>query len=481
MTTTYDPGSDPVVDKRAEIKRMIAGYQLKDSRLFQALTLLADQLGDLTLVVSPIQKITTLREVAASIMVPPSELQYVIHSSFIRLTWVPPTISGIFGYEVRRGTNWDSADFVVRTTSTFADLIPFIGLSETYMVKTVNESGDLSSESVSVVVNIVPPGQVTIDAKVIDNNILLKWTDSVGSFAVDYYEIKTGSTVIGRVKGNFATYFEVISGTYPYSITPYDIAGNAGVENTVELAIAQPPDYVLQDDRISALTGTRTNALLLDGPRLLVNWASETYENHFVSRGWASPSAQVAAGFPIFIQPAALTGSYEEVIDFGVTLANVIATIRYNTLAITPSDPITTIVKMAVSTDGISYSAFSTAPSQFIPSVRYLKYRFEFTGANTKALMEVSNINILVTVKRENDGGEITAVSTDATGTVVNFHKAFKDVESITATVKSAGGVFTAIIDFVDVPNPTSFKIYVYDGAGARATKTVEWKARGVV
>jgi hypothetical protein len=97
-------------------------------------------------------------------------------------------------------------------------------------------------------------------------------------------------------------------------------------------------------------------------------------------------------------------------------------------------------------------------------------------------LIRISNFQIFLNVKRENDGGEIEAISTDASGTAVTFNKAFKDIETITATVKAvSGGAFIAVVDFNDVPNPTGFSVYVYDTAGVRQSKKVEWKARGIL
>jgi hypothetical protein len=141
----------------------------------------------------------------------------------------------------------------------------------------------------------------------------------------------------------------------------------------------------------------------------------------------------------------------------------------------------TVVVKMATSTDGIGYSAFTSGASQFLSSLRYLKFRLEFTGSTDKALMEVFNVVISLNVKRENDGGEVSALLTDALGTEVFFNKDFKDVESLTATVKSTTEPYITIIKFNDIPNPTSFFVFAFDTTGNRVSKSVEWKARGVV
>lgn len=95
-------------------------------------------------------------------------------------------------------------------------------------------------------------------------------------------------------------------------------------------------------------------------------------------------------------------------------------------------------------------------------------------------LIELSNLTIRLDVKRENDGGAVNAVSTDVSGTPVFFNKPFKDVESITVSVKETTRYF-AMYDFVDIPNPTNFKVYVFDNNGVRASKVVTWAARGII
>jgi hypothetical protein len=59
-----------------------------------------------------------------------------------------------------------------------------------------------------------------------------------------------------------------------------------------------------------------------------------------------------------------------------------------------------------------------------------------------------------------------------------SFNTQFVDVMSITVT---AGGTVPAVVlyDFIDVPNPTSFKVRMYDMNGFRISGTFSWAARG--
>lgn len=95
-------------------------------------------------------------------------------------------------------------------------------------------------------------------------------------------------------------------------------------------------------------------------------------------------------------------------------------------------------------------------------------------------IAELSNLTIRLDIKRENDGGAINAVAGDVGGTAVLFNKPFKDIESITVSVKETQRFF-CIYNFVDIPNPVQFYVFVFDAAGARASKVVTWAARGII
>lgn len=83
-------------------------------------------------------------------------------------------------------------------------------------------------------------------------------------------------------------------------------------------------------------------------------------------------------------------------------------------------------------------------------------------------------------VRLETDEGTVSALASDGTGTTVTFNKAFKDISSITVSVLDTVEK-KVIFDFTDVPNPTTFKVLVFDTAGARVNATVHWIARGVL
>lgn len=102
-------------------------------------------------------------------------------------------------------------------------------------------------------------------------------------------------------------------------------------------------------------------------------------------------------------------------------------------------------------------------------------------SAGTKvSLTYFYDLTIRLDAKEITDSGEIVANAGDTGGTTVMFNKQFKDIRSIVVSVKKPTTSRIVTYDFTDVPNPTSFKVFVWDTAGNRVTETVTWVARGV-
>jgi hypothetical protein len=479
----------PIIkDRSDQALAIIRGRHISDPKLYEALVILAEQMAMITQAISPITKAIARQTPISTIPEPPFFASYVLTGTTVRLSWMrPPMETGNILYEVRFGGDsgnssnaaWDLADFVIRTTSTTVDLIPFTGLRGVYRIKTINSVGVYSDLHYVVVVNVIRPGLVTINSSVIDNNILLSWNDpEIGSFNIEFYSLYKDNVFKGTTKGTFISFFEVISGTYKYTIIPVDIADNVGEASEVLITVNQPPDYALQDSKLSDLDGTRWQVGLIPGPKLLASWAPQTWEQHFMTRAWINIKAQQNAGYPIYIQPTAINGYYEEIVDYGTVFSNIIASITWQTNQIFGDTD--TNIRMAHSIDGVTWTPLVEGASQFIPEMRYLYFHIDFIGSDDKSLMELFNLRISLDVKRENDGGDLVAIGTDVGGTKVFFNKPFKDIESITATADAIEPL-TVIYDFVDIPDPKFFYVYVLDSTGNRVTYLVSWKARGIV
>lgn len=207
---------------------------------------------------------------------------------------------------------------------------------------------------------------------------------------------------------------------------------------------------------------------------------AETYQAHFTARAWASPQAQINDGFPLYIQPTKLTGSYSEVFDFGAVFNNIIVGFDWNTIAVSGILDTTTST-IEYSTDGFTYSAPTIGTSVFAPAIRYVRLTLKFVAPNTTTVAYYYNIRATLQIHLEEDGGNGAVLASDVDGTLVNFGKTFKFVKAITVTPISLFARFPVVNFIFATINPTQFRVLLYDNAGVRQDGDMSWKARGVV
>ena len=143
--------------------------------------------------------------------------------------------------------------------------------------------------------------------------------------------------------------------------------------------------------------------------------------------------------------------------------------------------------KISISADNSSYTDYpgtattdaNSSHNTFGTSFRYVKFRYDFTSTGNDDLLKISALNMRLETKQKTDSGNGTASASDSGGTTVNFAIGFVDVESITVTPKGSSAPVIAIYDFTDVPNPTSFKVLLYNTSGTRVSGAFSWTARG--
>jgi predicted phage tail protein len=467
------------------------------------------------------------------------------------LTWnaVQGTMPTDF-YEVRYGASFAAGTSIGTIKGTTVSAKAQWSGGRTFWVAAVDINATTGAAG-SVTATVAIPVAVTMSQEVIDNNVLLRWGDAQATLPVDYYELRRGSTwagatVIGRVSARFSAIFESTAGTYTYRVRAYDVAGNEGAESTVAALVNQPPDYSLQFNQNSSFGGTRSNFVVNADSQLTPVSPTETWQTHFTSRSWATPQDQINAGFPIYAQPSQTSGSYEEVFDYGTTLA---ATRITATLTAVPvSGTVVTTPTLSVSNSSATgpWTDYAGVSSAFVSNFRWAKVRYDFSSVGGDDLLTVTGLNVRFDVKLVNDAGSIrtypsqsatysqtgttitvtftahgrqvgervdmdftsgtatdgeyvitsvtsntftvtSATSTttsgnvtlDSSGTPVRFNVTFVDVQSITVT-PSGTSASIAVYNFVDVPNPTGFKILQFNTSGTRIAGTVGWNVKGV-
>lgn len=385
-------------------------------------------------------------------------------------------------YEIRQGASWAAGTVLTRVSANTFKLGAISGTAQTFWIKAVDTSGTYSANAASLTTAFTAPSAVTMTSEVVDNNVLLRWTTATSTLAIDYYEIRRGSTwaggtVVGRVSNaTFTTLFETQSGTYTYWIAGVDIGGNVGTVSNTSATVSQPPDYQLFTNYNSTFNGTLSSAMLESGVVYFAVNTTETWTTHFTSRSWTTPQNQIDAGYPYFIEPTNTSGYYEEVFDYGTVIASSKVTVTPTYATIFGSATVAENLK--VSADGSTWTDLGNVNQAFATNFRYIKYRITVTSSGGDDIVAINALNFRIDVKQKSDSGMATVSSADSGGTTVNFNASFIDVSSITVSPQGTTAL-RAVYDFVDTPNPTSFKILLYDSAGNRTSGTVSWSARG--
>ena len=379
--------------------------------------------------------------------------------------------------------------------------------------------------------------------EVIDNNVLLRWgepaVNSTNQLKIDHYEIKkhTGSgaasqvwstgSPIGKGTGKtitdsrFSVVFETAPDTYTYLIKAVDTAGNESKDTPIffkSLSVSQPPDFVLNADYDSVFSTSGTgltspqevdsvaftnclkvfdialnkNVLYLPVLTNSSGVGTQTWQEHFVGTGsnaspqFANISAIQSAGFSAYLEPAPTgnsnRGQYQEVFDFGTNLASS----KVSSLAEFANQGSGTVnqSQRLDLVSGGSGGTFSNGTESNSNSAQRFGVGFQRVRYKTRAisvagsLIKITNLNLKIDVKIKNDTGTGTANASDSAGTVVNFNVSFVDVQGLAVTPNTTSAVF-AVVDFQDVPNPTSFKVLLYNTSGVRVSGNFTWQCRG--
>ena len=399
------------------------------------------------------------------------------------LSWnTPASMFPIDHYLIASGPSAATASQIALAyTTQYQSKIDFGG-AKSFWVAAVDAAGNTGPYGLAQI-TITAPGQPLITTQVIDNNVLLYWSDATKSLPIATYELSKGATfasaeVIGTKSGLFTTVFETLAGTYTYWIVGIDSAGNVGIPGSITASVNAPPDYVLHSDQFSTFSGTMSNARLDQGRVVMPIDTSSTWAQHFTKNAWASPADQIAAGFPIYAEPTVSRGFYEEVIDFGATLAA-------TNVTVTP----TTTVLSGAPTHAVTISASNTGPTGpwtdypdtlqvYLTNFRWLKIHLSVTSPDNKSLLTLSSLQTKLDVKLKSDAGMVLANASDSAGTPVRFNVAFSDVASITLTPQGLTPL-TAIYDFSGAANPTEFRVMLFTPSGQRTSGTISWAAKG--
>jgi predicted phage tail protein len=401
------------------------------------------------------------------------------------ISWsVPTSAIAIDRYIIRYGATYAGGTPVDQPkTTSLTRKVDYVG-ARTYWIVAVDAAGG-ESVPASLGVNITAPGIVTSSrAEIVDNNVLLFWAaPSTGSLPIDRYEVRKGATwaggtVVGsNAASTFCSVFEQQAGTFTYWITAFDSAGNIGTPVPILATVSQPPDYVLRTNIDSTFSGTKTNMILDQGALVGPVDTAETWSSHFSTRGYTTPQDQIDAGYPIYLQPSVTSGSYDETFDSGATLPSTTITATLGYTVITGSVTVACQIYYKLLIGDSWTAAAAGATSVLASNFRYYRVVWTFTCTAGANLISCTSFNVKLSSKLKNDSGTFT-ISNATTGVAVNFNVSFIDAD--TPIVQPNGTTpLVPVVDFTDVPNPTSFTVYLYNQAGAKVTGSGSWQARG--
>lgn len=370
-------------------------------------------------------------------------------NSQINFSWIPVTNSeyNIVYYEFDTGITIETVQL-----STFSVPANWVG-DQFFQVRSVDIHNKKSAWT-EILVTKTRPGILTdIKTQVIDNTVMLFWKlPLITSLPISHVLLKRGSSwsspdfIVGQKSGEFTTDIRNQGGEVTYWLAAVDTSGVESIPVSITTLVDEPPDFVFNGDFTSDFTGTLVNAFKdVEGVALPVDTA-ETWQNHFTTRTWSSPQDQVTAGYPYYVQPTNLSGYYEEVFDFGTTLASSRVEVVFTGETVVA--PVTLNTILSVSNDAVTWVDYPGLTSIFGTNFRYIKFRITATSTTDKGLYRLNYLYIKLDAKLKSDSGTV-AVGTSSTGTIVNFNKEFIDVTSVICSPKGTTAAYV-VNDFND-------------------------------
>ncbi|MGL4576357.1 MAG: phage tail protein [Burkholderiaceae bacterium] len=422
-------------------------------------------------------------------------LQLSVSTEGIRANWQPANVADYAHTWLRSGTAWatgaelgpGASPLQRNATSWLWGWLP--AGTQTLQARHVDRYGNLSATEATAQIVVAAPAQVAITkGEVVDNNILLWWADAKTTQPIAKYIVRIGTTAqtfaqalqVGTAGGDtrFETYLQRTSGLYRVWLQAQDMAGNLGLPGFVDLQVNQPRDFELQASYAGTFLGTGTNfAATGSGLFLLVN--NETWQTHFQSRSWAHAQDQVNAGSPIYFQPGATTASYEEVWDIGAVLSQTVISAQVLRTWVQGTGTVTVTISTKVNIGDV-WTDYVGVSNVSVSSVRYVRIKIDVIASGADDLLRIDGVSAEASVRLVNEDAVVTCVAGDAGGTLYTFTKPWLDIRSITATAYGTTHA-VAIVNFVDVPNPTSCRVLLFNTAGARIAGQAALHVEGVL
>lgn len=453
------------------------GLQQQFPALFNLLNTLIDNVDGLS---NDLITVQSVLNPGGSVSVPSDVQNFnaTINPTNVAFNWSQSDIGDI--YEIRQGNDWDTASFITRTVGLSAVIDPLLVGTYTFLIKSINSAGTYSANASSVSVTINPITGLVLTVAVIDNTVTFGWNIPTSQFAIDHYIIKKNGSSLGIAHVTFLSYIEQAGGTNTYTVQAVDVAGNISSltsGSTVLVTVQTPSDYILKLKLTDDFTGTFTDAILDRNQSVLLPVITpQTWAEHFTVNGWNTIQEQVNAGYEIYIEPAALVGSYQQTFDCGEVFSDTLIQLFISKNPIVGNVTLSYLVESSL--DGISWTSQGTASSVFISdSFQYLRITITGTGDDDKSLLEITSFIVELFIRTLLDSGSANIFGDDVGGTLVDYNVAFQDVVSITVSPSIVQPMYLIVNSF----DLSGFHVSAFDASGNRIDTTIDWKAVGVL
>lgn len=258
------------MSSEAIVKALLAGTEFDDPRLYSLLDKVITDLYSLNNQINPPSGARIFG--ATGQVASPTDVTGFMATLFnnnVKLNW--DAITGINTFELRyiagskNSTYWGIASTILRTSTLSADInpltIPLIFGDHTFLIKSLSNSGVEADTASYIVINVPIIQAPVITPVVINNFVLLNWTNPASVFLIDHYNIYKNGSFVGRVSGTFEAIFETTGGTFSYIVEPVDIVGNIGTASpALSLIVSNPVDFTLHATLTSTFTGAKVSS-----------------------------------------------------------------------------------------------------------------------------------------------------------------------------------------------------------------------------
>lgn len=391
----------------------------------------------------------------------PSISQQVIDNNVL-LRWNDCTQTlPLITYELRKGATWAGATVIGTKSGRFTTVFETESGVYTYWLAGIDSAGNYGTPG-NVVASVSQPPDYILRSNIDSTfsgtkvNTFVENTDLIAC-------VNTTETWQSHFTSrSWTTPQDQIDAGYTYYLMPSETTGVYTEEIDYGTVLASTKITVTPNAANIAGTTTATPLIRARG----ITSTAATYSQTGTTITVTSTAHGLLAGdfvYHDFTSGTATDGNYT------------VATASTNSYTITSATSTTT----SGNVNWIEWNSYPSTTSVYVSNFRYVIVQYDFASSGGNDLYVMYDLNIKLDSKLKTDAGTASANSGDTGGTTVSFNVSFTDIESITVTPLTTSPVI-AVYDFVDVPNPTTFKVLLFDTTGTRVSGTFSWSARGV-